>query len=457
MATLLERPRSARRPATAARPARPAALAAAGPRAEGRREEYELLLEAIYEGYLLHYGEPRLVRAPRGRPRPAGGRSALRDRPRAAGRARRHARRSAELADTITLSALAQGAGEPELAEAVWAAGARAVGWGSSAEHRRAKELLRGRAPRRRSRRCAQVRRAPRAAVESRLDIVCGGARQARQAEVEVHARPRDPGRLRGRDGHAPEVHDRAAPTRPGRSPPASFVLPALGFALGPIFKSTPHRWETVGTDRSVQRRQLRPGGADAEPNIGEAGKTTVYVRKFNPTIDTDRYDRGTQFIAISDRCAHLGCPVRWVDAAERFICPCHGGVYDLLGRPVGGPPVRPLDRFYTRVSGNQVQLGPRFSVNSELRPLLAARPGRAARRHRPVPLPVAPRRAETVGTGRTARAMPRTPKLPAPPLPGPLKAPPPRPGEANGGRARTSTSRRRGSPSSTGSTSAPR
>jgi Rieske Fe-S protein len=103
-------------------------------------------------------------------------------------------------------------------------------------------------------------------------------------------------------------------------------------------------------------------------PGIGEAGKSTVYVRKFNPTLDTDPYDRDTPYIAISTRCAHLGCPVRWVDAAGRFICPCHGGVYDLLGRRVGGPPVRPLDRFYTRVVGSDVQVGARFSVNSELR-----------------------------------------------------------------------------------------
>ena len=48
----------------------------------------------------------------------------------------------AELADTITLSALAHGKGEPELADAVWAAGARAVGWGSSEPHRRAKDLV---------------------------------------------------------------------------------------------------------------------------------------------------------------------------------------------------------------------------------------------------------------------------------------------------------------------------
>src|SRR5471030_2010787 len=39
----------------------PAELAAAGPRADGARAEYELLVEAIYEGYLLHYGVSRVV------------------------------------------------------------------------------------------------------------------------------------------------------------------------------------------------------------------------------------------------------------------------------------------------------------------------------------------------------------------------------------------------------------
>jgi Rieske Fe-S protein len=146
-----------------------------------------------------------------------------------------------------------------------------------------------------------------------------------------------------------------------------SFALPALGFALGPIFKSAPHNWETVGTTNSFPNDNYVPVVMTITPGIGEAGKTTVYMRKRNPAIDVDKADQYNQFIAISTRCAHLGCPVRWVDAAERFICPCHGGVYDLLGRRVGGPPVRPLDRFYTRVEGEQVQVGPRYSVNSEL------------------------------------------------------------------------------------------
>ncbi len=156
-----------------------------------------------------------------------------------------------------------------------------------------------------------------------------------------------------------------------------AFVLPALGFAIGPIFKSTPHRWETVGTIDDFSATNYVPEVITLQPGIGEAGKSTVYIRRFNAAIDTDPYDKGTPYIAISSRCAHLGCPVRWVDAAERFICPCHGGVYDLLGRRVGGPPVRPLDRFYTRVvDGFYVQVGPRFSVNSELRRFSPRDPG---------------------------------------------------------------------------------
>jgi menaquinol-cytochrome c reductase iron-sulfur subunit len=156
----------------------------------------------------------------------------------------------------------------------------------------------------------------------------------------------------------------------------SAFALPALGFAVGPIFKSSPHHWESVGPESMFSETNYVPVVLTVAPNIGEAGKTTVYVRKFNSAIDTDSYDKGTPYIAISSRCAHLGCPVRWVDAAERFICPCHGGVYDLLGRRVGGPPVRPLDRFYTRVAGENVEVGPRFSVNSELRRFSPRDPG---------------------------------------------------------------------------------
>jgi hypothetical protein len=124
-----------------ASPASPAAAAAAGPRAAGREAEYELLVEAIYEGYLLHYGSPRIVDVGEADLGLLAG-----DRLYALGLARLvslgDTSAVAELADTITLSALAQGSGDEPLADAVWAAGARAVGWGPSELHRKAKELV---------------------------------------------------------------------------------------------------------------------------------------------------------------------------------------------------------------------------------------------------------------------------------------------------------------------------
>ena len=136
--------RSAPAPASAERS--PASVAAQGPRTAPQREEYELLVEAIYEGYLLHYGAPRVLRAPDADLRVLAG-----DRLYAIGLARLvelgDTLAVAELADTISLSALAQGAGERRLADAVWAAGARAVGWGSSEQHGRAKELVASGAP----------------------------------------------------------------------------------------------------------------------------------------------------------------------------------------------------------------------------------------------------------------------------------------------------------------------
>jgi hypothetical protein len=118
----------------------PAQTVAAGPRAQAAREEYELLVETIYEGYLLHYGAPRVLAPPEADLGLLAG-----DRLYALGLARLVAlgdtEAVAELADTITLAALAQAAGEQALAGVVWKAGARAVGWGSSPAHRRAKEL----------------------------------------------------------------------------------------------------------------------------------------------------------------------------------------------------------------------------------------------------------------------------------------------------------------------------
>ncbi|HXD67520.1 MAG TPA: ubiquinol-cytochrome c reductase iron-sulfur subunit [Solirubrobacteraceae bacterium] len=158
----------------------------------------------------------------------------------------------------------------------------------------------------------------------------------------------------------------------------AAFTLPALGFALGPLFSRVPFKWQAIGPPADFSETTYTTKVLTIVPGIGEAGYSIAYVRKRDASIDTEPVDEYNHWIALSSRCMHLGCPVRFVAAAQRFICPCHGGVYDFRGMVAGGPPVRPLDRFYTRLNSatGLVEIGPRFSVNSELHRFSPRDPG---------------------------------------------------------------------------------
>ena len=157
-------------------------------------------------------------------------------------------------------------------------------------------------------------------------------------------------------------------------------ALPAIGFAVAPLFEQEPETWQAVGSTSDFSPDTYRPVVITAVENIGETGKTTVYVRQGNPNLTglPSGYSPETsdEYIAITTRCAHVGCPVRFVQASGNFICPCHGGVYGFLGERIGGPPVRPLDRFQTRLTNGQVEVGPRYSVTNHFDPVRARDPG---------------------------------------------------------------------------------
>jgi Rieske Fe-S protein len=152
----------------------------------------------------------------------------------------------------------------------------------------------------------------------------------------------------------------------------AVVALPVVGFALAPIFDRPEETWEGVGAPDDYADDTYRQAVITIVDGVGDSGKTTVYIRRGSATLGEDP----EEFIAISTRCAHLGCPVRFVRAAGNFICPCHGGVYDFEGKVIGGPPVRPLDRFQTRVVGDTLEIGPRYSVTNDLEPVRARDPG---------------------------------------------------------------------------------
>jgi hypothetical protein len=115
---------------------------ARGPRADGHPADLALVIEAVREGYLLHYGEPRLMsREDDDLALLAGDRLYALGLERLAAAGDLDAVRA--LADLIALSAQAQAAGDTSLADAVWAAGCAELGWGSNADLEAAKVAAR--------------------------------------------------------------------------------------------------------------------------------------------------------------------------------------------------------------------------------------------------------------------------------------------------------------------------
>ena len=74
---------------------------------------------------------------------------------------------------------------------------------------------------------------------------------------------------------------------------------------------------------------------------LGEPEKPSVIDEKSSGFTQSERDEVVGQLNILSNSCAHLGCPVRWFPEKHEFLCPCHGGLYDINGGYVGGPPPR--------------------------------------------------------------------------------------------------------------------
>lgn len=84
-----------------------------------------------------------------------------------------------------------------------------------------------------------------------------------------------------------------------------------------------------------------------------EAGDTCILIRPDEQT-----------FLAYDQKCTHLSCPVLPRVKEKKLICPCHEGSFDMsTGRPVGGPPRRPLPRIVVEIHGNEI-----YATGVELR-----------------------------------------------------------------------------------------
>ena len=58
-----------------------------------------------------------------------------------------------------------------------------------------------------------------------------------------------------------------------------------------------------------------------------------------------DQWGMAAGIYALSTVCTHLGCTPNWLEAEQKFKCPCHGSGYDSEGVNFEGPAPRPMDR----------------------------------------------------------------------------------------------------------------
>lgn len=172
--------------------------------------------------------------------------------------------------------------------------------------------------------------------------------------------------------------------------PPAAFVLqpiidvdvlgksdvpegPDDWFEVGPIAEITEDEPKFFKVDFPVEQIYAEPkvqeeSGISKEEFVVESAlwvswRTEIledgtYGQSSRPSF-LDNYDGGTlteeqiqeaqdNLNVLSSSCAHLGCPVRWIirEGEGELLCPCHGGIYNINGEYVAGPPPRDLYRY---------------------------------------------------------------------------------------------------------------
>ena len=115
-------------------------------------------------------------------------------------------------------------------------------------------------------------------------------------------------------------------------------VLTSLAFTAGQFW---------IGFQNILRRRRGEPpvrliAEADSIPISGAV--TFAYPGEHDPCVLV-RLDE-TTFIAFSQECTHLSCSVVPEPETRCFRCPCHEGSFEIsTGRPIAGPPRRPLAR----------------------------------------------------------------------------------------------------------------
>jgi Rieske Fe-S protein len=120
-------------------------------------------------------------------------------------------------------------------------------------------------------------------------------------------------------------------------------VLVSGGFVAGQLWilsRSILRGREGAAPERALARVEDIPIGGWIVTRYPGENDHAILVRM----MDGD-------FVAYDQACTHLLCPVIAEPERGRLHCPCHEGLFDLAtGRPIAGPPERPLPRVLLEI-----------------------------------------------------------------------------------------------------------
>ena len=125
-------------------------------------------------------------------------------------------------------------------------------------------------------------------------------------------------------------------------------AVPLIGNLAGPVFRTKKLQWAKVGNISSLaidQPVNMKFPFKTEDAYVRETVTRDVWVIKHSPA-------EITVFSAI---CPHLGCHYDWSPGTREFACPCHGSLFSIDGKVLGGPAPRPLDTLPTRLEKGEL------------------------------------------------------------------------------------------------------
>lgn len=129
----------------------------------------------------------------------------------------------------------------------------------------------------------------------------------------------------------------------------AAVAVPSLLLAISPAFSRRTAQWQPLGRVEQFPLGEVTAAIA-AVPRDDWAKslrEKKVYVW----------HRAAGELVVYSRNCTDLSCPVNWDRGSQCFFCPCHGGIFDLDGTPLAGPPSVPLYRYAMRVQEGVLEI----------------------------------------------------------------------------------------------------